>query len=573
MTTVKRWTSFFVQLIIAFFVVIAIILFMAEPILKGEEESLISYEQDWKLTFDGETSVYDVLPDKIEGNALLGCEMTKELPANLMDENYLIFFSAHQEVHVYAKDELLYALEVPENSISKTVGCGWIFVPINNRYSGETLRVVLNPVYSGTEITLPRFEFGDKGLSITRKIQKKSIAICVCFCMILFGIILVTVWLFSRDALRGYHGILWLGTFSMALGFWSLLETQIIQILFGHEFLWNQCSFIIIKLALIPVIRFVEATYGIKESRVFNVLCSLCILDMIGTSILQFMRVADYRESNVLTLLLYASTAVWILVYTVRLLIKKERQSEKARRVVWMHAFCLGVVATTVIVQIVFYSTVNPDDSSVFIRYGVFFYIVLITVSFLNNSLDLLQAGEKMEHMEEVATRDALTKLRNRTVFERDMYELDGADDKSRYGIAMFDLNNLKKFNDKLGHSMGDYYIIVCSEIIQDVFGERGNVYRTGGDEFCAVMKGVAERNFHVLEKEMNARLEAINGKFFDERMEIASGYAVYDAVLDQSMQDTCSRADKAMYVKKTEMKRRALETEKSKSDKGEFKF
>lgn len=79
----------------------------------------------------------------------------------------------------------------------------------------------------------------------------------------------------------------------------------------------------------------------------------------------------------------------------------------------------------------------------------------------------------------------------------------------------MFDLNNLKYFNDTHGHATGDYYIIVCSEIIQDIFGMYGKVYRIGGDEFCAVTEGVTEEEFMELRRGMNDRIEALNGRFF----------------------------------------------------------
>ena len=112
----------------------------------------------------------------------------------------------------------------------------------------------------------------------------------------------------------------------------------------------------------------------------------------------------------------------------------------------------------------------------------------------------------------------------------------------------MFDLNNLKYFNDTHGHATGDYYIIVCSEIIQDIFGMYGKVYRIGGDEFCAVTEGVTEEEFMELRRGMNDRIEALNGRFFENKMSVASGYAAYDKKSDHDIHDTIKRADQKMY-------------------------
>ena len=56
--------------------------------------------------------------------------------------------------------------------------------------------------------------------------------------------------------------------------------------------------------------------------------------------------------------------------------------------------------------------------------------------------------------------------------------------------IVYFDINNLKIINDTLGHEMGDKLITDASAMISRVFGKIGNIYRTGGDEFVAIICG-----------------------------------------------------------------------------------
>ena len=102
---------------------------------------------------------------------------------------------------------------------------------------------------------------------------------------------------------------------------------------------------------------------------------------------------------------------------------------------------------------------------------------------------------------------------------------------------------------------MGDYYIFVCSEIIQDVFGSYGKVYRMGGDEFCAIVEGMNAEKFDELQAEMNTRIEGLNGRFFENKMSVASGYAAYDPETDADIHATVKRADEKMYNYKAVMK------------------
>ena len=173
----------------------------------------------------------------------------------------------------------------------------------------------------------------------------------------------------------------------------------------------------------------------------------------------------------------------------------------------------------------------------------------------VRNALDLARTREKAQDLKEMAVTDPLTKLKNRASFEKDLAAIPEKEYDS-YGIAMFDLNNLKYFNDVHGHSTGDYYIIICSEILQDIFYSYGTVYRIGGDEFCAVMKSVSPEKYAQLGPMISAKLAALHQSIYNYRMEVSDGYAVFDIQQDKTLLHTMERADKAMYAKKQAMKK-----------------
>lgn len=57
-----------------------------------------------------------------------------------------------------------------------------------------------------------------------------------------------------------------------------------------------------------------------------------------------------------------------------------------------------------------------------------------------------------------------------------------------RIAAVFWDMNNLKKTNDKYGHAVGDALISTFSHCLQEEGDERYRVYRLGGDEFVMVI-------------------------------------------------------------------------------------
>jgi diguanylate cyclase (GGDEF)-like protein len=55
--------------------------------------------------------------------------------------------------------------------------------------------------------------------------------------------------------------------------------------------------------------------------------------------------------------------------------------------------------------------------------------------------------------------------------------------------LALFDLDGFKTYNDSFGHPAGDLLLTRLGANLKAYFGERGEVFRMGGDEFCALFE------------------------------------------------------------------------------------
>jgi diguanylate cyclase (GGDEF)-like protein len=93
-----------------------------------------------------------------------------------------------------------------------------------------------------------------------------------------------------------------------------------------------------------------------------------------------------------------------------------------------------------------------------------------------------------------MAYNDELTGLPGRRRLNESLMNL-----KSRYAIAMMDIDHFKKFNDTYGHKTGDDVLKAVAARLKEISG-RARVFRYGGEEFTAVFPGksVEESFFHL---------------------------------------------------------------------------
>ena len=123
------------------------------------------------------------------------------------------------------------------------------------------------------------------------------------------------------------------------------------------------------------------------------------------------------------------------------------------------------------------------------------------------------------------AYTDELTLLNNRRFCTEYMNELD-SDEKGKYTIISFDLNDLKKINDEHGHVQGDLIIKSAAGLIEDVFSASGIVGRIGGDEFIAILSTEDTTYVDALLEQLNQRVEEANQGMPELNLSISYGYA-----------------------------------------------
>ena len=178
--------------------------------------------------------------------------------------------------------------------------------------------------------------------------------------------------------------------------------------------------------------------------------------------------------------------------------------------------------------------------------------------SSLSNSKKSIYLKAVNDYVREMSNIDSLTSVKNRSAYEsrlEDIHKRITEAKLTEFGIVLFDVNNLKRINDELGHYMGDEYLKNSCHLICTTY-KSSPVYRIGGDEFVVILEG---RPYEQREQLMNAfisEMDKIDRSDLrpEEKVSIAYGMAVYNGA-DDEIEAVVKRADELMYATKKRMK------------------
>jgi diguanylate cyclase (GGDEF)-like protein len=191
----------------------------------------------------------------------------------------------------------------------------------------------------------------------------------------------------------------------------------------------------------------------------------------------------------------------------------------------------------------------------------------------LNQPFDLLfrdmkKREEELEKshqlLQEIATRDQLTGLPNRLLFEtRLTHALEKAqrnnyaEQRSIVQVIIMDLDDFKGINDMLGHLGGDEVLREIGRRLRAEVRESDTVARWGGDEFTCILEDLSgsEAAEHMAQKILAAMTDPVRVQGQELKITVSLGYSLFP--LHSEKQETLLRyADMALY--------RAKETKKN---------
>lgn len=94
----------------------------------------------------------------------------------------------------------------------------------------------------------------------------------------------------------------------------------------------------------------------------------------------------------------------------------------------------------------------------------------------------------KIKRLEQAVRSDPLTGAGSRAGLFQQLDRLLAGEEA--FSLLFMDLDRFKAVNDRYGHLMGDAYLKHFAAVISRIAGDRGSVYRFGGDEFIVLYQG-----------------------------------------------------------------------------------
>lgn len=161
------------------------------------------------------------------------------------------------------------------------------------------------------------------------------------------------------------------------------------------------------------------------------------------------------------------------------------------------------------------------------------------------------QKDDDLSYQKQLLEKDAMTGLGSRYAYIEALQFYDRQEVlPQNFVVFSVDVNGLKVVNDTLGHEAGDEIICGAAFCIETVLGPYGQCFRTGGDEFVALLDRLQGQQANEVQKQLRAAVDAWRGEKVDN-LRIASGYAAAEEHPDLTVEKLVHVADTMMYADK----------------------
>lgn len=544
----KRFLCVFVFIGIIFSVIFGFIISREYglDIYKGEYH----YEKNWMISEnDGEKSSVKlpmVLKYEKDHKYTLSSVLTY-LPKVNEDPYAFISFN-HMYFKVYLNNEEIYSY-TPEDvpSISKSPGNAYTMIPLPYDCYGKEIKIDFwLTLESGLVYEVGDILFGDYPTVIRDTFVHDVVLNIVTICILFLGILLV---LLSAIMLKDNYNAGYTGIFALIFGIYCLSENLFNLYMIANPYFTYLINFFAFAAIPIPLILLFKNKVSSKFKTIYNIVFVLLISNIIIQGILHFAKILDIRQTLIFTHILYLISFLTIII-TICFTSKKEKSDIK--RFVYE---IIPIIIGLFIDAFVHYFVITKEGSNTFfLQLGIFIFLISEAVYIFKGILNIYKENIKSDFYKNLAYKDGLTDLYNRTAFIKKLEELNLVKNKKGLLCICVDINNLKQINDENGHQAGDMIICKTAEYLKKYFLNCGEIYRVGGDEFNIFISNIEENIFIEKIDNMYKEIEIYN-KNAEIKLKFALGYEYFNSKKYDSVEKCLYYADRKMYENKEKIK------------------
>lgn len=493
-----------------------------------------------------------------------GAKMELELPKFLEMDSGEIYMLSTQLTYDGTKDEMPYAFlhldhvycrvfldgeqlfsympeDVEKWDKSKSPGFIYKAFPLPKDCMGKELKIELLPPFTtAVEYGLPEIEFGDYKATLNKAFLRDlshEIVIILCIFLGILEILFATVNL--RDS--NYREGISIGVFALLFALYLITECQLNTFYIDNPYYVYLLNYIPFSLLPIALMGFMRERLPERQTKICTAVIGVGIAFFSLEMVLHFGGILDMREVIPVT---HAMYFIEITMVTAFITSMKNRKKRKA-----LVLQLVPVLGGMIVDGIIYWNHVDiGGNDATFTILGVILFLIIELLHAWKSSIAIYTQSVRSDVYRQMAYIDEMTGVSNRRSYDREIDSIvAGEKEYKSIIIVSIDVNRLKYVNDTFGHAEGDFLIKSVAQIMKDVVGAKGLLFRTGGDEFSIFLYNLDLTEYERMYQETKNKINAFNEEH-EYVMSLAVGYV---EITDHSILEAVQKADKKMYIDK----------------------
>lgn len=480
-----------------------------------------------------------VLPGKITAKAGDTIVICRKLDEDSVLGNTILFYCKQAYIRVYLDEERIW--EDPDRSLPFPMleGSYWRLIRMPASYEGKELRIEIVPQVNKYAGELPAIYTGTKASLVYMVARQGIVFLLLGVIAVILGVAILIMGLIMRHEGVIASRMCYLGLLAMITGIWGVLEARVTQLFTGNI---PRASFVLFAcFSMLPVLitAFILTYESMRDKWYMKALFYLSVGNFLIQQLLQITGLVYYMQMITAVHFLFLLILAGLIAGFVTM---RRKPFGTKDYFIYKAMLILTLFGTA---DITWYYLVPSGRVGIFMRVGILFLIAYLGYDTLRQIAILRIQEAKHSFYKELAFKDIMTGLENRTAYERTLSRIrkDGGD----WIILIADMNCLKVINDEHGHNKGDEAIFKLAAYLKKHFGPIGECFRIGGDEFCVLAQDISVECFDRICEDFRAAIAEE-----DQRLAYSFSASMGYVVLDGSGIDECvKKADRNMYEEK----------------------
>ncbi|RIA64827.1 diguanylate cyclase (GGDEF)-like protein [Anaeroplasma bactoclasticum] len=534
--------------IVCFFIILIVAEVLNSHYDSNLNSTLDKYETNWVLVYDGKEE--EIVFPFAKDYSIKECELKNTL-GDVTDNDIILFKYQYQITDIYVGNELIYHVSFPKSgNVSTTMGTNILSITMQKSYSNKEIRIHMQVENQSKRLMIEDIYLCSRGDYLFSIFKSNTMQLFFASLLLITGTIYLIIYVVIK--IKGVKLVsikeeyfLSLFVFSYSAALWVLTDLHLVFIMTGHLVVNDILSYF--SLSIVPIGLVYIVYYILKKYKPFFIILEgIYCLNILLQTLFFITGIADIANMLIVTQVLLFSGLFASIVIVILAMIK-----EKSKDVILLICgFIIFLVLIGICIIGYMFGPIGFD-------YNLYFLLamtVLATVfgyTILKEFVLVMGHHAMMERTIKYAYIDALTGIGNRRSYEESIVKEKAYSGIRHLAIVAFDVNYLKESNDNLGHKAGDELLIATANIIKKHLSEGtgANIFRTGGDEFCAIV--------HMSKQEIYNKINELNNDIaiwkglYNPTLSIAVGYAIKEDYPDISLEELAIKADEEMYKNK----------------------